>query len=107
MRIVDELIGFCFKHGCTNIDINVNFDDKNLSVITINCTIIDLSKEHLERFLKVLSLDRQEEMEECYWMLTGDDSFGDELTLTASMIDKCDVYYNDNKMKIIAYRKEK
>lgn len=106
MRIIDELVGFCFKRGCTNVDININFDDKKNSIINLKGTIKDLPIKEVETLNKLLNLGRQEEMEECYWLLTGDDSFGDELTLIASMIDKCVVAYENNVITLTVYRSE-
>ncbi len=106
MRIIDEIVGFFFKRGCTDISINLKYIDKEQSIINIEGDIANLPQEDFEDFNDALNRQREVEIEECYWLLSGDDSFGDELPLIGSMIDdfKCDM--QDNHFKITIFRKE-
>ncbi len=106
MRIIDEIVGFFFKRGCIDISINLRYIDNEQSVINIEGDISNLPKEDFEELNDALSRQRQVEVEECYWLLSGDDSFGDELPLIGSMIDsyECDII--NEHFKLIIYRKE-
>ncbi len=105
MRILDELVGFCCKRGASNIDININFEDKK-TILTISGKLNSISQDDLEFIREELNMERQKEVEECYWVLNGDDSFGDELMLTGVMIDYADVTYENKIIKIVATRIE-
>ncbi len=106
MRIVDEIVGFFFKRGCTDVSINLKHIDKEQSIITVEGNISKLPKEDLEDLNEALNRQRQVEIEECYWLLSGDDSFGDELPLIGSMIDNYELDINDDNFKLTVYRKE-
>ncbi len=106
MRIVDELVGFCCRRGGQNIDINYNTKENNKTIITVTSPNTKVTDEDLEMLEQVLSQHRQHEMEEMYWLISGDDSYGDELSLVGVMIDDCEIKYEDNILTIVAYRYE-
>ncbi len=106
MRIVDELVGFCCRRGSKNIDINYNIDTVKQTIITVTAPNTEVTNEDLEMLDQVLSQHRQHEMEEMYWLISGDDSFGDELSLVGVMIDDCDIKYENKVLTIVAYRTE-
>ncbi len=107
MRIIDELAGFCCRRGCNDLTIGYNTEDLTKTVITITAKNTKLSSDEMETLVNQLSQHRQREMEECYWQITGDDSFGDELSLIGVMVDDCIITYEENELKIIVYRVEK
>ncbi len=106
MRIVDELVGFCCRRGGCNIDINYNTQKNNSTIITITSPNTKVTEEDLEMLEDTLSQHRQHEMEEMYWLISGDDSYGDELSLVGVMIDSCEIKYENDVLTIIAYRNE-
>lgn len=106
MRIIDEIVGFFFKRGCRNIDINFRYEDKEQSVITLEGAMRDLPREDFEELKDCLSKKRQVEVEEYYWLLSGDDSFGDELSLIGAMIDSFELETTDEHFKIVIKRRE-
>lgn len=106
MRIIDELVGFCCRRGSQNVDINYNTETSKKTIITIVAKNTKISDEDMTLLQKQLGQHRQREMEECYWQISGDDSFGDELSLIGVMVDDCEIEYKDNVLKIIANRKE-
>lgn len=107
MRIIDELVGFCCRHGGRNIDVNINFENEN-SVLTIKSSNVTVSKDDFELLNSQLSANRQHEMEECYWQLSGEDNFGEELSLIGYMTDKCKIEYDkeSKNLTFIVSRKE-
>ncbi len=106
MRIIDEIVGFFFKRGCRDISINLKYIDNEQSVITLEGDIKSLPSEDFEDLNFCLDRQRQAEVEECYWLLSGDDSFGDELSLIGSMIDDYSLDLSENHFKLTIYRKE-
>ncbi len=106
MRIVDEIVGFFFKRGCTDVSINLKYVDEDQSLINIEGDVPKLSEEDFEDLNDALNRQREVEIEECYWLLSGDDSFGDELHLIGSMIDDYKCERNDNYFKLTIFRKE-
>ncbi len=107
MRIIDELAGFCCRRGCNDLNITYNTEDVTKTVISITAKNTKITSEEMETLTDQLSQHRQREMEECYWQITGDDSFGDELSLIGVMVDECIINYNNNVLEITVHRVEK
>ncbi len=105
MRILDELVGFCCRRGAKDIDVNIKLG-LHTSFLTVEANVDEVSDEDLEMLDDALHADRQHEVEECYWLLNGDDSFGDELALTGIMIDDAIIDYSNSHIKIVARRVE-
>ncbi|MFV0504769.1 MAG: hypothetical protein ACK5LT_12520 [Lachnospirales bacterium] len=105
MRILDELVGFMCRRGARDIDINIKFG-LHTSFLTVEADVDAIDENSLETLTEALNADRQHEVEECYWLLNGDDSFGDELSLTGIMIDDATITYENSHIKIVARRVE-
>jgi len=96
IKIIDELMCFCYKYGAKKINIQIDRDE-NAFYIHLNTEIHNLPNEVLEITRNLLSAPRCHEMEEYYWNLTGDDDTDTELTLVGMMTDDTEVNYTDNK----------
>ncbi len=107
MRIIDEIVGFCCRRGSQDVNINYNIKQQDETVIKVIARDVKVSNEDLEQLKAVLSQHRQREMEECYWQITGDDSYGDELSLIGVMIDEYELTYENDILTITAFRNEK
>ncbi len=107
MRIIDELAGFCCKRGCNDLIIGYNTEDTAKTIITITAKNTNITSDEMETLVSQLSQHRQREIEECYWQITGDDSFGDELSLIGVMVDDCFITYEEKVLQIIVHRIEK
>lgn len=105
MKIMEELVSFCAKRGSRDIDMNLHFENK-ISVISIVAPNTVISNDDIEFLTEALHSDRQHEVEECYWCISGEDYFGDELTLAGVMIDSAEIFYDGNILKVIARRNE-
>ncbi|MFV0519712.1 MAG: hypothetical protein ACK5LY_05495 [Lachnospirales bacterium] len=106
MRIVDELVGFCCKRGGNNITIHYNIEQPTETVISVIAKNVIANEDDIETLKTAINQGRQYEVEECFWVVSGDDSFGDELTLIGIMLDYGDLTYENNILSIKAYRKE-
>ncbi len=107
MRIIDEIVGFCCRRGSKDLNINYNIDNIDITVIKIIAVGVNLTTDDLQLLHDTLSQHRQREMEECYWLITGDDSYGDELSLIGVMIDDYTLTYEDKVLTLNAWRNEK
>jgi hypothetical protein len=105
IRIIDELMCFCYKHGATKIDINISTIEKVVT-IRLSSNIESLDTTVLENMKRLLNAPRCHEMEEYYWELTGDDDTDSELTLVGMMTDEAYVnYVNSSQLEIVLKRR--
>ncbi|MGH4050205.1 MAG: hypothetical protein ACREVX_02445 [Clostridium sp.] len=96
IKIVTELMCYCYKHGSDNVHIDIK-KNKEKTIIFIRAKISFISKEKLELLEKLLNAPRCHEMEEYYWNLTGDNDTDTELTLIGMMIDEAHITYIDGE----------
>ncbi len=102
-KIIDELMFYLFSMGANNIDVNFK-READLCAITFKSDY-DLSKrDKLFKLVKFLNYEKQEEMEEYYWELTGNYDLDTELSLVGMMIDEAKIYYDDEKIEIVLLR---
>ncbi len=104
---MDEIVGFCCRRGSKNVTFNYNITNDLETVISVTAIDVNVSDEDLALLESTLSQHRQREMEECYWLITGDDSYGDELSLIGVMIDRHELSYENKVLTITAFRSEK
>jgi len=96
IKIVTELMGYCYKHGSDNVHIDVNKENEKI-IIFIRAQTSVITKKNLEHLEKALNTPRCHEMEEYYWNLTGDNDTYTELTLVGMMIDEAHINYVDEE----------
>ncbi len=106
IRIIDEILGFCCKYGSHDVDINYNATDEKKTIITFTAKNVDVPKDSLLSLDETLNMTRQHEVEECYWLLGGDDSYGDELELIGCMVDKARICYSNKTLTLTMIREE-
>lgn len=105
IRIVDELMTFCYKYGTKKIQIDI-LEEEQCTVFTLSAEIHDLDQNILDNVNKLLNAPRLHEMEEYYWNLTGDNDTDSELALVGMMTDEVFVNYMENKfLNIVLKRK--
>lgn len=105
IKILEELISFCVKRGGRDINMNIKFESE-FTVISLSSENTLVNDDDLQDLKDAIQSDRQHEVEECYWCISGEDYCGDELTLAGIMIDSGDVIYKNNKLEISAKRIE-
>lgn len=103
IKIVSELMNFCYNNGGKNMTMDVK-TEQNKTLIYIKSKIENLSKPTLESSKKLLNAPRCHEIEEYYWNLTGDDDTDSELTLVGMMTDETSITYEDNILEIKVLR---
>ncbi len=105
VKIMHELISFCAKRGARDLDMNISFDTSE-TFITICAKNTVVSDDDMEFLKNAIYSDRQHEVEECFWNISGEDYLGDELTLAGVMIDNGEVSYENNTLTIKVKRVE-
>ncbi|MDF2676644.1 MAG: hypothetical protein K0Q97_949 [Bacillota bacterium] len=103
VKIVDELIIFLFSINSTNINVNILENNDEYEITGIGNYNGGHDKK-IEKFVKLLNCPKHEEMEECYWELTGESDVGSELALLGMMIDDASINIDDGKLEIILHR---
>lgn len=108
IKLVSELMCFCYHYDATNINIEVDHRDKEIE-INLEAHIKNMSEEVLNTVKEMLSSPRFREIEEYYWNLGGGDDTDCELVLVGMMIDSAKVDYNRESeiLKINLIRKLK
>lgn len=105
IKIIDELMSFCYKLGATKIDISISTVEKVVTIM-LSTNITDLDSSIIENMKRLLDAPRCHEMEEYYWGLTGDDDTDTELTLVGMMTDEAYVNYtNSSNLEIVLKRR--
>ncbi|MGL5868391.1 hypothetical protein [Clostridium chrysemydis] len=107
LKIINELMSYCYHYDCKNVTVNMHTaEDNAFSNIYIEAIIYDFKEEPLEILKNSLNTQRQHEIEEYYWHLGGDSEFDSALTLVGMMVDTANVSYSDNLLRIDILRKE-
>lgn len=105
IKIVDELMSFCYKHGAAKINISISTIDKVVTIM-LSSNIKDLDNSVIENIQRLLNTPRCHEMEEYYWELPGDSDTDSELTLVGMMTDEAYINYFDcSELEIVLKRR--
>ncbi len=104
IKIVDELMSFCYKQGANKIHIDV-ITQASETTFMLSAEIPNLAEETLITFQKLLNTPRYHEMEEYYWNLTGDNDTDSELSLIGVMTDESEVKYTDDKILMVKLKR--
>lgn len=102
-KIVDELVTYFFTMGATDMNINLK-EKKDYYKIFLKSNYTTKDKAKIEKLIKYLKCDKQEEMEEYYWELTGDCDVDTELTLVGMMTDKAEINIEEDTIEVVLYR---
>ena len=90
--------------GATEITASVR-EEENQFIIILRSNFTEFSEKEVKRLVRRLNIERQVEMEEYYWELTGESDIDTELTLVGMMTDKGEVRFLDNNtIEITLYR---
>lgn len=104
IKIVDELINYCYRLGISQIHVDLDTVDTGIK-ITVEGTCDGIAEEELKSLNDFLNIPRQEQVEDYYWELIGE---GDknELALVGMVIDNGQVSYDNRKLKITIFLKK-
>lgn len=99
IRIMNELVNFCFNINMKDLNINISFNEgKGKISVMGNCTNAPI--ERLQNLEHILNSPRQEEFEEYYWNLVGDGNKYQELEMIGTLVDRGSVNYENNILSI-------
>lgn len=102
-KIVDELITYFFAMGATDINMDLQETDDYYK-IHFKSNYTENNEEKIEKMVKYLKCEKQEEMEEYYWELAGDSDVDTELSLVGMMTDKAEINIGEDIIEVILYR---
>lgn len=106
IKIVDELMNYFYSIGATDIDINIK-EEFDCYIIKLKSNYSSKSKDSVANRLKCLNCEKQEEMEEYYWALTGVSDVDTELTLVGMMTDKAEMNISDDTIDLVLFKYKK
>lgn len=105
MRIMNELVIFCENLDMCNLTINFKLE-KNQGQVMISGHCEDPPLKRLENLETILNAPRQEELEEYYWALVGEDHGHQELEMVGYLVDSGSITYVDDILTICIVRKD-
>jgi hypothetical protein len=105
LRIIDELVGYCYKKKGRKLQILLECEEK-CTYIKIETEIIGLEQKDIDYLNETLNQKRQHEVEESYWLASGEENLGEELMLVGVMVDKTEIIYSNNLLNISLMRCE-
>ena len=105
-RIVDVIVDFYMSHSAKKINMSIeDMPDKYILIFEANEIVC--SDKTANDLNKLLSIDRQREVEEVYWQLGSNDVEGEEINLVGMMVDEVKIDYNCPSLKIQLVRNKK
>ncbi|WP_069998032.1 hypothetical protein [Cellulosilyticum sp. I15G10I2] len=105
-RIVDELATLFLKKDTNEVDFKIK-REPHQTIIEIIDYRTHFDEVYINQLRETLNIQRQWEIEEYYWQLTGETDYDEELTLVGAMIDEATVEKKDGNlyMKLIRHNK--
>jgi hypothetical protein len=105
-RIVDELTTLFLKKDTNEVDFKIK-KEPDQTVIEIIDYRTHFEDAYIEQLRETLNIQRQWEIEEYYWQLTGETDYDEELCLVGVMIDEAIVEKRDGNlyMRLVRYHK--
>ncbi|QUH25525.1 hypothetical protein [Serpentinicella alkaliphila] len=104
IKIVDELINYCYNLGISQIHVDLE-DVESAIKITVEGFCDGIAEEELQSLNDFLSIPRQEEVEEYYWELIGEGN-KNELALVGMVIDDGQAIYSNKRLNITVLLKK-
>lgn len=104
VKVLDELMNFCFNLDMNDLKIDFNINDSQ-GVINIEGPCKSAPIDKLQSLEDALNDIRQPEFEEYYWPLIGGDHGYPEIELLGTFIDEGKVVFKDKYLKIYIVRK--
>ena len=98
-RIANALLEYFLSHNAKGLQLSIMESEKSVS-ISLQLEQVSLSEKCMEELKHFLYMERQEEMEEYYWHLLGNDSETQEISLIGMMVDEALVTETPPSMKV-------
>lgn len=105
-RIVDELTTLFLKQDTDEVEFKIKKEAHQTTIDFVGYRT-HCDDAYIKRLREILNVQRQWEIEEYYWQLTGETDYDEELTLVGAMIDDAIVEKRDGNiyMKLIRSHK--
>ena len=103
-KIVDEMLTYFLFNYNARSEIRVEPAVGEYR-ITFTCTGVDMSDEEFAALSNRLVVDRQPELEDYYWQLTGELDDSSEMSLVGMMCDSIDVTRDGSTVTLTMVRK--
>lgn len=104
-RIANVLVDFFLSLSAKKIDLSID-EQENFFEIIISSESVNDNHSKIEDLKDFLKVQRQEEIEEYYWQLVGNDNEIEEINLIGMMVDEAVVEHQHPilKVKLIRYK---
>jgi hypothetical protein len=103
MLISSELLSYCHLRGASQFHLDIKIqDDETLFEIKASPTRLD--EEEMETLVKDIGAPRRREIEQDFWVLSGESESSSELMLVGMMSDDTSVEYKDEELIITIHR---
>lgn len=101
--IINVMMTILMNRGGTDIDLHLNKNDNQfkIHIIERNC---GEDKQFMTNLDTNLNIQRQHEVEEYYWKLCGDNTTDDVFMIIGVMIDKAEIFMENEDLHIKLYR---
>jgi len=98
-KIVNALIEYFLSHQAKGIHLSIQETDDGISII-LTMDEVHLTDKALDELKHYLYMERQEEMEEYYWHLLGNDSETEEISLIGMIVDEAEVLVSSPSLRV-------
>ncbi len=88
--IANALVEYFLSHNAKGLTLSILEDEKQISIL-LQIGQVTLSDKSMDELKHYLYMERQEEMEEYYWHLLGNDFETEEISLIGMMVDEATV----------------
>lgn len=106
-KIVDEIIDFYSLISSKKLNISIDIEETDDSfIINFESNNVNCNTDKIENFRRLITVQRQREMEEYYWQLAGTSVDGQEYNLVGMMVDEVKIDYDCPQLKIELIRKK-
>lgn len=89
-RMANALVEYFLSHNAKGLTLSIQESEKQISIL-LKIDQVSLSDKSMDELKHHLYMERQEEMEEYYWHLLGNDSETEEISLIGMMVDEATV----------------
>lgn len=105
-KIVDEVITFFMFNYATEASVELKCGE-DVSYIKFKFSPVEMDTEEFEKLKTKFSAERQPELENYYWQLTGETEDENEISLVAMMCDTCEMSLSGKILEIELTRKSR
>ncbi|MCH4887541.1 hypothetical protein EZV73_08155 [Acidaminobacter sp. JC074] len=103
-KIVDEITTLLLRDDTDEVDLKIKRTSEE-TIIYITDYNTSYTKNEINEIKMCLNVQRQHEVEECYWHLVGECDTDSELQVIGSMVDEAELLLKNGNLYITLKRK--